>query len=269
MSVNRQTSGEGAIDAIRKNLEKQEPFDLCILDIMMPGMSGYEVARQIRNSDPPVSELPLLAFSSSVVRQSKRYQEYGFDGFLPKPVQSQKLLRTLEVLLLPGQINVPGDQEEPEKIEMAAPVVEDTNPPPIQARILLVEDDPINRKLAQFMLTKAGYQLDIAENGREAVKKYTVAPDQYDLIFMDVQMPELDGREATRKIREIENTWFSWQSATRTSHIPIIAMTAESIKGDEEKCLAAGMNDYISKPIRRGVVFEMIKKWVIAKANDK
>lgn len=269
MSVNRQTSGEGAMTAIRESLEKKEPFDLCILDIMMPGMSGYEVARQIRNSEPPISGLPLLAFSSSVVRQSKRHREYGFDGFLPKPVHSQKLLRILEGLLIPGQINVPGDQEEPEKIETAPPVVKDANPPPIPARILLAEDDPINRKLARFMLTKAGYQLDMAENGREAVEKYTAAPDQYDLIFMDIQMPEVDGREATRKIREIENTWFSWQSATRNSHIPIIAMTAESIKGDEEKCLAAGMNDYISKPIRRRIVFEMIKKWVIAKENDK
>jgi CheY-like chemotaxis protein len=257
MKVNRQTGGRGAMTAIRESLEKQELFDLCILDIIMPGMSGYEVAVQIRDSGPPVSGLPLVAFSSSVVRQSKRYREYGFDAFLPKPVQPRKLLKLLEGLLFPGKIGVPADEAAPGEIETAAPAGENVNPALSPLRILLVEDDPINRKLARFMLTKAGYRLDIAENGREAVEKYTSASDKYDLIFMDVQMPELDGREAAREIREMENA----------SHIPIIAMTAESMKGDEEKCLAAGMDDYISKPIRREIVFEMITKWVMTKPN--
>ena len=127
-----------------------------------------------------------------------------------------------------------------------------------QIEILLVEDNPVNRKLAMFMLTKAGYQLDIARNGKEAVEKYTSAPDKYDLVFMDIQMPEMDGREAAKKIRQMETD----------SSIPIIAMTAESMKGDEEKCLEAGMNDYISKPIRREIVFEMIEKWVIKRTQN-
>jgi signal transduction histidine kinase/DNA-binding response OmpR family regulator len=248
ISVARFTSGEDALAAMRET-----PFDLCILDIMMPGMSGYDVAGQIRDADPPVSDLTLLAFSSSVVRWSKHYREYGFDGFLPKPIQSRKLLQTIEQLLFPVKISAVGNKEEPKEMGMPGPVNEDVQPPRIPVRILLAEDNPINRKLARFMLTKAGYQVDMAENGKEAVEKYTAAPDQYDLIFMDIQMPELDGREATRTIREIENT----------SHIPIIAMTAESMKGDEQKCLAAGMDDYISKPIRREIIIEMIKKWIL------
>ncbi|MCP5103499.1 MAG: response regulator [bacterium] len=130
-------------------------------------------------------------------------------------------------------------------------------------RILLAEDNPVNRKLARFMLTRAGYTVDMVENGKDAVERYTAATGEYDLIFMDVQMPEMDGLEAVRKIREIETR--SRQPAARSPHIPIIAMTAKSMKGDYEKCIEAGMDDYIAKPIRREKVFNMIKKWVPGK----
>jgi len=118
-------------------------------------------------------------------------------------------------------------------------------------RILLVEDNPINQKLIQRLLTKAGYQVKVVNNGFEAVSIYTAAPDQFDIIFMDVQMPEMDGKSATRAIR-----------SQGFAQIPIIAMTAQAMKGDREKCLEAGMNDYIPKPIKREMVFNMIKKWV-------
>jgi signal transduction histidine kinase/ligand-binding sensor domain-containing protein/DNA-binding response OmpR family regulator len=251
MSVVKQTSGEKVIPILQEDLEKGTPFDLCILDLMMPGMNGYEVARRVRALDSPVSGLPLLAFSSSSHRQAKKYREYGFDAFLPKPIRSQKLLRVLKQLLHPGKIADARAEQEGSELVTQHSVIEHAKH---SVRILLAEDNPVNRKLAVFMLTKAGYQLDIAENGKEAVEKYTSAPDRYDLIFMDIQMPEMDGREATRTIRE-----------KGFERIPIIAMTAESMKGDEEKCLAAGMNDYISKPIRREIVFEMIKKWVMTK----
>jgi signal transduction histidine kinase/ligand-binding sensor domain-containing protein/CheY-like chemotaxis protein len=117
--------------------------------------------------------------------------------------------------------------------------------------ILVAEDNPLNRKLARHMLTGAGYRLDMVENGKQVVEKYISAPGKYDLILMDIQMPEMDGREATRMIRE-----------KGFDRVPIIAMTAESMKWDRQKCFDAGMNDYISKPIRREIVFQMIKKWV-------
>ncbi len=255
MSVVKQTSGEKAIPILQENLGNGTPFDLCILDLMMPKPNGYEVAQQIRALDSPVSGLPLLAFSSSSYRQTKKYREYGFDAFLPKPIRSQKLLRVMKQLLLPGKTGTEKAKEERSELVTQHSFIENAKH---SVRILLVEDNPVNRKLAVFMLTKAGYQLDIAENGKEAVEKYISAPDKYDLILMDIQMPEMDGREAARKIRE-----------KGFDRIPIIAMTAESMKGDEEKCLAAGMNDYISKPIRREIVFKMIKKWVITKINDE
>jgi CheY-like chemotaxis protein len=259
--VVKQLGGEQVSALLQEYLQKKTPIDLCILDIMMPGKSGYEVANQIRNLPPPISRMPLLALSASGTRESGKYREAGFDGFLPKPPRWQKLLPMIERLLLPdkNKTRAAEDKEQREEIEILTQhsIMEDRKH---SVHILLAEDNPVNRKLAEFMLTKAGYRLDIAENGKEAVVKYASHPEKYDLVFMDIRMPEMDGREATKKIRELEQ---NSQPADRGPHIPIIAMTAESMKGDREKCLEAGMNDYISKPIRREIVFQMIKKWVL------
>jgi signal transduction histidine kinase/ActR/RegA family two-component response regulator len=116
--------------------------------------------------------------------------------------------------------------------------------------VLLVEDNPVNQNLVRMMLTKGGYNVEVANNGKEAVEKLTAGQDKYNLVFMDIQMPKMDGIEATKLIRD-----------SGLESIPIIAMTAHAMKDVREKCLEAGMNDYISKPIRKEVVFEMIKKW--------
>ena len=118
-------------------------------------------------------------------------------------------------------------------------------------RILLAEDNPVNQSLATIMLNKGGCQVEVAANGREAVEQFTSNPDMFDLIFMDVQMPEMDGYEATRLIRE-----------RGFGNIPIIALTAHAMKGEQEKCIDSGMNDYITKPIKRETLFEKIKEWV-------
>jgi CheY-like chemotaxis protein len=120
--------------------------------------------------------------------------------------------------------------------------------------ILLVEDNPVNQKLATIMLKKAGYHVTLAQNGKEAITTYTIQPDKFDIILMDIQMPELDGISATKKIR---NKGFK--------NIPIVAMTANALQGDRESCLDAGMNDYMTKPVKREKVFEMINKWIINK----
>ncbi len=253
LNVVKRTGGEGTIELLQENLDNNTPFDLCILDIQMPGISGLEVARQIRNHRPPISGLPLLAFSSTTTKQAKPYRESGFDGFLPKPVLSQKLLTMIDRLLAmekkKSKQTAAGKERKPLITQHS--LIEDAKH---SVHILLAEDNPVNRKLSRFMFNKAGYALDIAENGKEAVEKYTASPDRFDLIFMDIQMPEMDGRQATRTIR-----------ANGFNDVPIIAMTAESMAGDRERCLDAGMNDYIAKPIRREVVFEMIKKWVLKK----
>ncbi|MEA3386659.1 MAG: response regulator, partial [Thermodesulfobacteriota bacterium] len=124
-------------------------------------------------------------------------------------------------------------------------------------------------------LTKAGYQVEVANNGKETVEKYTASPEDFDLIFMDIQMPEMDGLAATREIRKHEEQLkaqssrqkmellpTNFQLSARSERIPIVAMTAHAMKGDREKCIEAGMDDYITKPIKRELVFEVLEKWV-------
>jgi signal transduction histidine kinase len=126
--------------------------------------------------------------------------------------------------------------------------------PRYMTRILVAEDNPVNQKIAKVMLMQEGYEVDVANNGREAIDKYTSDPGQFDLIFMDIQMPEIDGMETTKIIRERGFT-----------SVPIIAMTAHAMKSDRERCLSSGMNDYIAKPIRREALYEIVERWASQK----
>ena len=240
------------VPALQKAWEGNKPFDLGIIDIEMAEMNGYELAREIRKLEPPVSQISLLAFSSSIFQGAKKCLEAGFDGFLPKPINRIKLLEMMERLL--GEEKERLKKIKREKIITQYSVREEEKH---SVRILLAEDNPVNQKLALTILTKAGYKVEVANNGKEAVERYTASPDDFDLIFMDIQMPEMDGIEAAKAIREKGFT-----------QIPIIAMTAQALKGDREQCLAAGMNDYISKPIKREIVFEMINNWVLKKETE-
>jgi signal transduction histidine kinase/DNA-binding response OmpR family regulator len=241
------------IPFLKQKLEKGIQYDIAIIDIQMPHLSGYDLATGIRKLDPPLCHLPLLAFSSSTLSRSRKYREAGFNGFLPKPIGRSKLLKMIERL-------IGGDKETRERVKKVDMITQHTLEEETKhsVRILLVEDNPINLKLAKFMLTKAGYQLSIAKNGEEGVNMFIADPDKYDLILMDIQMPKLDGRSATRRIRK-----------KGFKDIPIIAMTAESMQGDREKCLKAGMNDYIAKPVKREIVYQIVKKWCLeAKVGD-
>lgn len=255
MKVKALDNGYEVIPALLHASEAGDPFALCIIDIQMPGLSGYEVGKQIRSLNSPLANVPLMAFSSSTVARTKKYRDAGFDGFIPKPLQRQKLLRMVHQLLAEkGEI---GDTEKSKRDTVVTQysIREEAKH---SVHILLVEDNPINQKLVRFMLTRAGYQLKIATNGKEALEVFNVDLVAFDLIFMDIQMPEMDGIQATKEIRKKEK-----QSNIEDLHIPIIAMTAEAIKGTREKCLDAGMDDYIAKPIRREDVFKMVKKWAL------
>ena len=246
MNVIALTNGKDVLAAIQKAMEEQNRFNLCICDIQMPGMSGYDVAKAIRGFKSEIKDFPLIALSSLMERDATKCEKAGFDGFLNKPVRREKLYKMLERLL-----GAKKDKELKPKIVTQYSVREDMKH---SARILLAEDNLINQKLAKMMLTKAGYQVEVANNGQEAVEKYTTSSEDFDLIFMDVQMPEMDGIEATQAIRE-----------KGFDTIPIVAMTASAMKGDREMCLKAGMVDYISKPIKRELVFEILEKWIFNK----
>lgn len=261
MQVITLAKGEDVLAALQESIQAKSPFDLCILDIQMPGLNGYEVAKQIRASDSHLSNLLLLAFSSIVIKQPKPIKDYGFDGFLSKPINKQRLLEMIEQLLTKNII--PQDKRNKEPILTSHSLMEEAKH---SVRILLVEDNPINQKLALFLLTRAGYQVKVANNGKEALETFTAGPENFDLIFMDIRMPEMDGLTATREIRKFEAE--QRQDKEAKTQVPIIALTAQTMKGDKEKFLKAGMDDFISKPIKREMVFEKVKKWAIDKEDS-
>jgi signal transduction histidine kinase/DNA-binding response OmpR family regulator len=239
MSVIALSDPKQVIPALQKQIRLERPVDIAILDIQMPGYSGFDLAKEIRSKSGSLAKLPLLAFSSSTISRSKKFRDAGFNGFLPKPIHRRKLLKMVARLL--GKLE---DEMVTQHI-----ITEESKQ---SIHILLAEDNPINQKLALFMLQKAGYTVTVANDGQEVVEIFTGNPQTFDLILMDIQMPRLDGRQATEKIRE-----------QGFKDIPIIAMTAEAMKGDKEKCLAAGMNDYIAKPIKREKIYKIVKKWYI------
>jgi CheY-like chemotaxis protein len=233
-----------------------KPFDLAIIDIQMPGMDGYETARRIRHLEEKIPQIPLLAFSSSTEGLLRRFQEAGFNAFLRKPVRRKTLIDVLERII--GEGNHPGVKESEILVteQSATPNLKQ------EVRILLVEDNPDNQLLMNRILTKAGYNIEIAGNGREAVEAYQQAPERYDLILMDIQMPELDGYGATEAIRALEGMRGSAEAGAMQKSIPIIALTAHAMVTEREQCLSRGMNDYMTKPIKREKLFEMIRRWV-------
>ncbi len=234
------------LPTLKKSLENDQLFDLCILDIQMPEINGYDLARQIRSSESAFSSLPLIALSSQMGAETKKCEDAGFSAFLGKPVRKEKLYRLMERVLA-----IKKTDSAKFEIKTQYSIREEAKH---ALRILLAEDNPTNQKLAKLMLTKAGYTVEVANNGREAVNIFVAAPDDFDLVFMDIQMPELDGKEATAEIRR-----------KGFDAVPIIAMTAHAMKGDREDCLRAGMNDYVTKPISRKAVFDVLEKWILAK----
>ena len=216
---------ESPADALRL-VKADGAFDLAILDMHMPEMDGSELARKLRAIAP---KLPLVLFSSL----GRREMVDGlFDAALSKPIHQSQLFDTLMTLLAAGDARQP-----------AAAPVKPTLDRGMAARhplrILLAEDNVVNQKLAMRLLQQMGYRADLASNGAEAIE--CVARQPYDVVLMDVQMPEMDGLEASREITH------RWEPTTRPR---IVAMTANAMQGDREACLAAGMDDYITKPIR-------------------
>jgi signal transduction histidine kinase/ligand-binding sensor domain-containing protein/CheY-like chemotaxis protein len=242
------TEAEETLPILLGAYKSSDPVDLCVLDLNMPFMSGFEVARQIRNNPiAEISQVPLLAISSAIEGRFKKYHEAEFDAFLPKPIRREAFLEIITQLL--GKKKVEEIKERRESILTQHSLMEDAKQ---SVRILMAEDNELNRKLASFVLNKAGYQLEVVTNGKEVVETFLADPGGFDLVLMDIQMPEMNGKDAARMIREKGFT-----------QVPIIAMTAASMKGDREKCLEAGMNDYIAKPIKRESLYQAIKKWVL------
>jgi CheY-like chemotaxis protein/nitrogen-specific signal transduction histidine kinase len=230
--MNAQAAGTAAeaMHALQSARQIGQPFQVLLLDVVMPDVDGFTLARQIR-AHPDFSGMPLVFLSSAHHQGGLGHcREFGRAVFLIKPVKSSDLLQGIAKVLRFSQVK-------PMMRPDISFVRQDSGAAGM--RILLAEDNLINQTVAVHMLTKLGHQVTVVRNGREAV--HMTQAQSFDLVLMDVQMPEVDGYEATRQIRARERQ--------TQSHVPIFALTAYAIKGDHEQCLAAGMDGYVAKPI--------------------
>lgn len=266
--------GERALEHLRKAAAARTPFDLAILDLQMPGMDGWTLARQIKD-DPEIRLVRLVLLTSFSQRgDALAAQAAGFEAYLTKPIRQSHLYDCLS-LVLNGQTAGAIAAETPITPLITRHTVSEARVR-TRGRVLVVEDNFVNQKVAAKMLEREGYRVDVAANGLEAVE--AVARIPYALVFMDCQMPELDGFDATRLIREREAEAGVWPVDSRVSpesqdsilstkstaprRVPIIAMTANALKGDRERCVEAGMDDYLTKPVRRENLAAALARWL-------
>ncbi len=244
----QQESAQNGIEGLTKLYQaaaENIPFDIVILDMYMPKMDGLDMARLIRK-DPAISTTKIIMLTSvEICEDTKSAKETGIDIYLTKPVRQIDLYNSLTSLIKENQDKV------------AKPIVSDSpeqNATTFKAKVLLAEDNLINQQVAKGVLRKFGCHVDLALHGVEAIA--AVKKGSYDIIFMDCQMPRMDGYEATEEIRRIEKLH------NEKKRTPIIALTANALSGDREKCLAAGMDDYISKPFDQEQIYKILSIWL-------
>jgi CheY-like chemotaxis protein len=241
-------SGARALELLRSSAAKGQAYELAILDLMMPGMDGFQLARAIK-SDPAIAGIQLVLLTSYGQRgDGATAQEAGISAYLTKPVRQSQLFDCLMNVV--GQTSVDPNRNVSREVMPIVGKQSAGEIKPIPHKlILLAEDNIVNQKVAVRQLEKLGYRAKAVANGREAIEALARIP--YDLVLMDCQMPEMDGYEATAEIRRLEG------AARRTK---IVAMTANALEGDREKCLDAGMDDYISKPVRLEELAKVLEK---------
>jgi CheY-like chemotaxis protein/nitrogen-specific signal transduction histidine kinase len=243
-------SATTALACLRYSVAAGSPFQLAMLDMMMPDMDGKALGRIIL-ADEALKDIPLVMMTSMGQRgDAQRFKEIGFAAYLIKPLRQSDLFDCLVAVLA-------GERQKETRALITRYSLREVRRG--NARILLVEDNLTNQEVAGGMLRRLGWHTDVAADGRQAVQ--ALEKQSYDLVLMDVQMPVMDGYEATRLIRDP-------QSSVLNHDIPIIATTAHAMAGDAEKCLAAGMSDYISKPIDPNILANIVEKWLTRKVHD-
>jgi two-component system sensor histidine kinase/response regulator len=241
--------GPRALELLRGAAMGGEPFDLAILDLQMPGMDGLELARIVK-ADPVLSSLPLVMLTGFSERShADEAKEVGIASYLIKPTKQSQLQHCLSAVmakhrasvgLRPGPSSTVHDEQLFQTVEA-----------PQRARVLVAEDNVVNQRVALRTLERLGYGAEAVANGLEVLEALERIP--YDLVLMDCQMPEMDGFAATAEIRRLEGN---------QRHTPIIAMTANAMEGDRERCLAVGMDDYVAKPVKPETLDAVLKQWL-------
>jgi signal transduction histidine kinase/DNA-binding response OmpR family regulator/HPt (histidine-containing phosphotransfer) domain-containing protein len=249
MSTTGVTDGFAGIAELERAWHRGRPYDLVFMDQMMPGLAGDDLASRIR-ANPHLRETKLIIVSSGGRAAVRNASALGLEAVLEKPVRYQELLDTLLNIYSVRQNAVAPNASRAVGHDGAAEAHHCLH-------VLLVEDNKINQQFAQILLQKAGHRVEVAENGHQGVD--AVRRTDFDVVLMDIQMPELDGVQATRQIRAL---------AKPKSDVPIVAMTAHAMAGAREEYLAAGMNDYISKPVQPAALLEKLRLIASARATS-
>jgi PAS domain S-box-containing protein len=236
-------SGQAALEALHRAARDGATFPLVLLDAHMPHMDGFTVAERIRQSPVPLKATIMMLSSGGHPRDAARCRELGITSYLTKPIKQSDLLNAIVTVLHASSTTMPDSPP----VRPPAPA---KSPRPL--RVLLVEDHPINQYLAVRMLEKYGHTVTVATNGKEALA--TLAKEPFALVLMDVQMPEMDGFATTAAIRQEERA--------TGAHVPIVALTAHAMKGDRERCLVAGMDGYLTKPLQAPQLFEVMEQLI-------
>ncbi len=239
-------SGPAALVLLHR-AARSHPFQIALIDMDMPEMGGLELAREI-TVDPAIPQLRLVLLSSMAQElDSEEVRQSGISAWLAKPVRRADLHRRLTAELGPSSADLASPSANPLEPGMLLPR--------LPCRILLAEDQPVNQEVALAMLQELGCSADIAENGREAVAAFERS--RYDLVLMDCQMPEMDGFQATERIRELEE-----REGPARDRTPVVALTANAVAGDRERCLASGFDAYLVKPYKLEQLQALLCKWL-------
>jgi CheY-like chemotaxis protein/HPt (histidine-containing phosphotransfer) domain-containing protein len=255
LSSDEAPSAEDALALLRRERDGGHPFTLALLDMQMPGIDGLQLARHIK-TDPGLADTRLIMMTSlGKGEHDGEIRSAGIALCLTKPVKQSRLYDAI-VTVMSGN-DVAGETEIPPIPAQDAVTTSSTPSVPAHGRILIAEDNPVNQKVLVRQLGKMGYSADAVANGIEVLQ--ALARIDYDVVLMDCQMPEMDGYAACRQLRERENGG---------THIPVIALTAHAMEGDRDKCLAAGMDDYISKPVDVEELKRKLAHWLARKSSQ-
>jgi two-component system, sensor histidine kinase and response regulator len=245
-TVESALSGSSAVEMVRQAAARGQAFDFVMLDWQMPGMDGIETAQRIQALGLPLAPHPIMVTAYGREEVIKSAQDAGVEDVLIKPVNASVLFDTMLRLL--GHADA---QDSQTHVSRALPALA-LLAPLRGARVLVAEDNDLNQQIAQELLTDAGFVVDIADNGRIAVDMVVAASVAYDIVLMDMQMPVMDGVSATEEIRQ----------DPRHEDLPIVAMTANAMQIDRDRCLAAGMNDFVTKPIDPDALWQALARWI-------
>ena len=250
------TSAKEALSILKRYIASGEQVNLVLSDLSMPDVNGFDLAREIRSVES-FNSVPIIVITAyGNAGDGKTCRDIGIEGYLTKPIRGKELRGAIDRVLVSSMSGENGG-----KIDLVTrhSIAEEAR----RRHVLLVEDYPTNQMVAKRHLEYAGYQVDLAEDGKQAIDAFKCS--HYELIFMDVQMPVMDGYQATKAIRDFETEFAAMENRNdrETMHrIPIIAMTAHAMSDNKQICLEAGMDDFLSKPFTRSELLSMASKWL-------